>query len=239
MMINKVNLYPNQYSYSFTGYARVRNSLYKDTFELSSAANKILSGKNPSFGIGNTGLKQTLYYQKHGIIHKHTKLADGFMDGGKGAHISSNADIESKREIIVVDRTKDQVLQSMIDEVKTKTKDMSETDKIKELFSYMVNKSKHTYSKNYSNKAILNANKKVLVGDCINDPYHEARHASIVFKIIADEIGIKSDLVKGTFLGKIHAWNVVYQKGKRPYIYDVAQGLIEDYKHTRLYVRAK
>ena len=154
--------------------------------------------------------EQSKNYFKNSIIPADEKILDGFKDGGRSG----------RREIICVDRKKDIKLQKIIDEVKKDVEGVvpdfdietgKYTDKETYIFDYVKNLNKH----NLDAKK-LPEGKEMLLGDIIGTESASCRHFALLFKILCDEVGIKSDLVRGEIHNPknpeesfAHAWNIV------------------------------
>ncbi|MBQ9245827.1 hypothetical protein IJ182_06130 [bacterium] len=189
-----------------------------------------LSGLLP-FQKADDGISQSLLYIKKGKIGKNIKLADGFMDTGISGEITQDGEVKSNREIIVVDRESDEKLNKIIKNIKKNTKTMTDKEKAGYICAYL-----HNYKNPDDNSSnVLTPNKKILVGDTLGMFCTAGRHNSIAFKVIADEIGLKCDLVKGTVMGSKHAWNVVYLKNNPPLIYDSTLQIVERKNESRVY----
>ena len=182
-------------------------------------------------------IKQSVYYQKHGKISKDIRIADGFKDMGKSGSIAKNGKAKSHREIIVVDRKRDYVLQEMTDYVKDNTRGMDENEKVRYLSDFIQNVESMIETKNKGR--FPQHNQEVLLGHSVINRYAEGRHNALFFKIIGDEIGIKNDLIKGTLAGCKHAWNVVHYEDGRKVIHDCTSGVAEDAKSSFVYRQAK
>ncbi len=170
-------------------------------------------------------------------IDRTEKIVDGYMDGGRGATFDANGNIVgSNREIIVVDRTKDRVLNWMISDIKRNTAGMTETQKINYLFNYVTQKcggkGSTAVENNLNNWNYYNTNKQVLLGDIVNNntPISVCRHRSLLFKVLGDEIGVNVNLQRGCFTSQSgqggHAWNVVRTNTGDYYICDTMNNKI-------------
>ncbi len=179
-------------------------------------------------------IAQSKYFMFNGIINKDTKITDGFMDVGLGGEIYNNGEVHSYREIIVVNREEDKILNELIQRAKNDTVEMNERNKADYIYYMLINENaKHAL---INEKGIIpEINSKLLAGNTLGYMYGLGRHSSIIFKVIADEIGVKSDLIKGSLLGSKHAWNVVYFDGDAPKIYDCANRVVMYKNSTNAY----
>ena len=182
-------------------------------------------------------IAQIKNFNKTNIVSKDEKILDGFMDGGVSSSIDENGNITSGREIIVVDRRQDKKLQEIINQVKSETKDYTDSEKINYIFYNIVN---NTWSKDCAkDESETPENTKMLLGDILSEYKPVCRHRALLFKILADEVGVKTDLVRGCFSyqdieGK-HAWNVAYPQNSSRLIYDSSNN-IKAFPHSKMYI---
>lgn len=172
------------------------------------------------------------YVQNH-RIGTSERIVDGFRDGGRDVRFDKwGKAISADREIVTVDIACDKYLQKVIEHTKASTQGMSEKQKAKFIYDLILDlggdavkaeKRSHELAKAYQGKEIL-------LGKVFEKEASSCRHKSLLFKILADEVGLKTIMVRGNMLdfGGIggHAWNeVVFSNGKR-FIYDTQNSSI-------------
>lgn len=168
-----------------------------------------------------------LYNQQH-FLGPEIKIPDGYIDGGRGMKIDSEGDAASRREILTVDRAHDTELSADLAFARSaELRALPELERVQKIAERidrettppagmrLLTKTTEDLQKEFTGKALL-------IGDWV-DQCHAGvcRHRSLLFKILADEAGLKSALVRGNFIKKqppgfAHAWNeVVLASGQR------------------------
>jgi hypothetical protein len=149
-----------------------------------------------------------------------TPIPDGYIDGGRHMALDSLDHATSSREILLVDRAHDPELAKDLEFART-LRNLPPIDRAKKLSLYVdgamsppggakllsptVEELEHEY-----------VNKPLRIGD-VCDQFHAGvcRHRSLLFKLLADEAGLKSALVRGNYVhlhaggSGPHAWNEV------------------------------
>lgn len=177
----------------------------------------------------NDPIEQSKYFKNHGIINYKTKLADRFIYVPSNGKLYNNGICESSRGAIIVDRKNDIELQRLVKNAKVETANMDEQEKAR----YITEVLTHSEAKNV--KKIVYPNEKVLVGNLLGSLSLGGRQNSLLFKVLSDEIGLKTDLVKGTAAGAKSIWNVVHFNNGVNKIYDLNKGIVEDSRKTKIY----
>ena len=157
-------------------------------------------------------------------------IMDGYKDGGRHLRFDEygNPINNPNREIIVVDRTRDTQLQSIISDVKRKTRNMSDKKKAAFLqdYVYKLCGDGRAADKNCNSWTEINKGREVLLGDIVTQqpPIAVCRHRSLLLKILGDEVGLKVELQRGNFNNSWgsggHAWNVIKFEDGTSAIYD-------------------
>jgi hypothetical protein len=207
--------------------AEVRNAADNDLFfdfalkvrpadtppNVTSAAKQVVSAFNKQHYIGA------------GVI-----IPDGYLDGGRRMALDDSGRASSGREIIFVDRTRDTELANDIAFARD-LKSLPAIDRVKKLVEWV----DHENTPPGGEKWVMQAtdqlqkeftSKAVLIGDWMEQSQAGVcRHRSLVFKILADEAGLKAALVRGNYAGRNgaggHAWNEVALEDGRKVLVDV------------------
>ena len=187
-----------------------------------SFAPKVKSAKRPYYA-SRDSVAQSNNYVKHNFISSREKIIDGFKDGGRNCKFSQFGDaISSSREIIVVNKEYDEYLMNAINYAKKNTEGMNEKEKMNFLFKIVKEISGDPLRGDRRSTILAqNANGgEGLLGNFFKHEFATCRHKSLMYKILADEVGLNVRLIRGMafdlqgFGG--HAWNeVVLQDGKR------------------------
>jgi hypothetical protein len=165
----------------------------------------------------------------NGIINYKTKLADGFLEVSSDGKVYDDGTCRSRREVILVDREKDKELQELIENAKNDTVNMNERDKVRYLTQILTHKTAKNPQKTTKPGEII------LAGNLLGSLHTSGRQNSIMFKVLSDEIGLKTDLVKGMASGAKRIWNVVHYSSGVNKIHDINTGIIEDARKSKVY----
>ena len=191
----------------------------------------------------DNSLEQSRKFNREHRVPENEKISYGYKDGGRGMRLDEDGKpINSpSREILVVKSPdEDEVLRAAIDRAKSKI-DLIDNieDKARHLSQFVAKAMPQ-------NNPILNdqimdeisggshVGKEISLGQLIQEGTGVCRHRSLLFKTIADEVGIPSALVRGNFRyqdglgGGGHAWNEVIDQDGRRILVDVMHDYIGD-----------
>ncbi len=188
--------------------------------ETPAAPKAAANSKNPiNRKVHTDPIQQSNSFNKTHHIDADTFVADGYRDGGRRLKFDDNGNLlnSPSREIIVVDRKQDKQLQRMINDIKSKTKNMSPKEKAAYLQKYVceISGGKSINENKLDVWEHQNVGKEILLGDIITSKPHIAvcRHRSLLYKILGDEIDLNVSLQRGNFYDALggggHAWNTV------------------------------
>lgn len=172
------------------------------------------------------------YVQNH-RIGTSERIVDGFRDGGRDVRFDKwGKAISANREIVTVDIACDKYLQKVIEHTKASAQGMSEKQKAKFIYDLIVDLGGDAVKAEKRSNELAKAyrGQEILLGKVFEKEASCCRHKSLLFKILADEIGLKTRMIRGNMLdfGGIggHAWNeVILSNGKR-FIYDTQNASI-------------
>ncbi len=166
------------------------------------------------------------YYQQHYLPPGMT-VPDGYVDGGRRMVLGKNAVVLSTREILVIDRTKDESLRKHLTYAKSpELLQLPTAERAKKLAQYV----DKVLSPGGDRRAALQAvedftveyaNRPVLFGEMEQACQSGVcRHRSLLFKMLCDDAGIKAALVRGNYNRGLtrggHAWNeIILDDGAR------------------------
>ena len=172
-------------------------------------------------------------YIKSNCLMENEKIIDGFRDAGSNAVFDNFANvIKTNREVITIDRNLDSYLSNAINYVKANTYNLSEEKKIKFVYNLVHDISGDFY--NGATKADMLGKaykgKEILLGQIFEDGAATCRHKALMFKILAEEAGIKTRLLRGV-AGDLqgiggHAWNEVKMQNGKKMLVDVQNSRI-------------
>lgn len=201
-------------------------------------------------------IKQIHQFNNDHRIGANQKISAGYKDGGRRMKFDARGVSINKgnREIITVkDPSEDVQLLIAIGKAKNATRHaQSIEDKAHDLSLLVHNLMPDNPDDNGYVKA--NTGKEVSLGDLIANGVGVCRHRSLLFKVLADAIGIPTALVRGHYEGPQesgpHAWNeVVGSDGQKMIIdvmhqrsFDMSQQAVTRYNHldgTKMYDRRK
>ena len=182
---------------------------------------------NVPFIASKTSVEASNKYVQNHRISMNEKIVDGFRDGGRDVRFDKwGKAISANREVVTVDFACDKYLQKIIEHTKTSTQGMNEKQKAKFIYDLIIDLGGDVAKAERRSNELAKAyqGQEILLGKVFEKEASCCRHKSLLFKILADEVGLKTTMVRGNMLdfGGIggHAWNeVVFSNGKK-FIYD-------------------
>lgn len=172
--------------------------------------------------VATEGGRQSSLYQAHSDIAPWTKVAYGFRDGGRGTVIGYDGEPIGKasREVICFDDLdEDPVLHRVMEHARSADQPAAGTlERVSILAGIVITAmEENDDSRNWSR--IWNicegdpVGRKVRLGELISHETGVCRHRSLLFKVLADHVGVPAGLVRGFYrIGQFrqgHAWNEV------------------------------
>jgi hypothetical protein len=171
----------------------------------------------------------TMLYRTNHYISAAVLIPDGYVDGGRGMRIAPDGTVESSREVLVVDRTRDPVLRRHLEHARSpEMMRLPPLERARALALYVDERFSPAAGRNQSVQAcslILGpyTGKEVLLGDIVKCGV--CRHRSLLFKLLADEAGLSVALVRGNLGSEKsaggHAWNELMLDDGQKRIVDV------------------
>jgi hypothetical protein len=175
----------------------------------------------------------SLLFLRRGYLDFHDRMPDGFYDGGRHMKYylkDGKLKMRSPREIVILDSVQDPAMKIHLAKVTKLMEGINDLEtKIRILALFVSNvlggsqltKQQGINIGDLSDKNVAEILAVTQEGQLplgyLN--YGVCRHRALLFKFLADRLGIPSRLVRGNVPGA-HQWNVVLLHGK-PYIVDV------------------
>ncbi|MNU30502.1 hypothetical protein D3C71_190020 [compost metagenome] len=197
-------------------------------------------GRDPAFAgaqlrqvAATAGGRQSSFYQENSEIEPRMKIAYGFRDAGRGTVMGDDGEPLGKasREIICFDGPGDDpVLHSLM--VHARAADRAAAgilERVKILSEVVIrameeNDDRRNWSRMWNICEGDPAGRKVRLGDLIAHDTGVCRHRSLLFKVLADHVGMPAGLVRGFFtMGQFrqgHAWNEVIDESGVMHVVD-------------------
>ena len=186
------------------------------------------------YSSNRASIQQSQKFNRENKIGCGEKIVDGYVDAGHKTRVDSDGRIlGANREILVVDKTRDAFLNKMINDIKSATVGMTDFAKAEFIYKYICNlESNGRSARNASERASnmfsdQNRGRKVLIGDEVFKTNPDAcvcRHRSLLFKVLADEVGLSVELNRGHLNlaagGGPHAWNTVRFSNGQVYAFE-------------------
>lgn len=183
--------------------------------------------------IGPDGRPAVLAYRMKHYVGPDLSIGDGYVDGGRQMKIEKDGHVSSSREIITVDRTRDEQLRKALEYAGTdELKKLDPFDRATRLARHVAKMFTPVEGRRHAEEktGVLAAkyrNAEVLIGDVpgITGGAGVCRHRSLMYKLLADEAGLKVALVRG-YYGREgarqggHAWNELHLDDGRLLIVD-------------------
>lgn len=171
-----------------------------------------VSDEAPPVRLAKAAREATLAYHRNHRVPPTQRIADGYVDGGRNMKIGADGTVTSRRELIVVDRARDEKLRRHLEYARwLKRADLPAAERAVLLAQYVDLQFSPPEGRGRAEQACEIfvkplAGKEVLIGELTHAGV--CRHRALVFKILGDEAGLSVALVRGN-LGKggAHVWN--------------------------------
>lgn len=169
------------------------------------------------------------YHRKH-YVAPGVVIPDGYVDGGRGMKLDAAGRARSHREVIVVDRSRDAFLRKHLAFAGSKTVGaLKPADRARRLAKYVSAdisgggdrrslQATGRLVREYSSRGVLIGEVARLCGATV------CRHRALLYKLLADEAGLRVSLVRGYYnkgsRAGGHAWNELYLADGKKMIVD-------------------
>ena len=183
--------------------------------------------------VSATAGEVVIRYNEQHYLGPEMTIPDGYIDGGRRMTIDTSGEAASGRELLTVDRPRDTELANDLAFARSaELRALPEIERVQRIAEWidrettppggirLVTRTTDMLLKQFVGKALL-------IGDWV-DQCHAGvcRHRSLLFKILADEAGLKTALVRGNYIrdkkpGIAHAWNESFFADGRHVIVDV------------------
>ena len=172
------------------------------------------------------------YYKEH-FVGPGVLVPDGYVDGGRQMRFDGDGRAQSGREILLVDRASDSELRKHLDFARSpELQALEPLQRAQRLAERIDRLTTPPGGERWVGLAVDQltrqfANKPLRIGDMVDlGQAGVCRHRSLLFKILADEAGLKTALVRGNYAangprGFAHAWNEIYLDDGRRLLVDV------------------
>jgi hypothetical protein len=198
------------------------------------AALKTVTGNLPTPGLTPAARPAMTTFLKEHYLGPNVRIPDGYFDGGRFMLLGAAGGVTSGREILLVDRTRDVELAKHLAFARAEAAaGRPALQRVQRLAEYvdqlttppggdrLVGPTVDQITREFTNKPLL-------IGDVVDQcQAGVCRHRALLFKVLADDAGLKAALVRGNFAksgstnGFPHAWNEVYLDGGRRVVVDV------------------
>jgi hypothetical protein len=171
-------------------------------------------------------------FNKQHFLGADTEIPDGYIDGGRHMMLEGNS-VAAPREILLVDRAKDAALAThRVFARSAEIRALPELERVQRLAAHIDRATTPPGGEQWIGPSIDQitrefVNKPLLLGDVLDQCQSGVcRHRALLFKILADEAGLKTSLVRGNFSKSdtnafAHAWNEVRLQDGRRVLVDV------------------
>lgn len=174
-------------------------------------------------------------YNETDVIYYDKKIVDGFRDGGRGSMIDKwGKPISANREIITIDRELDQYLTNAINYAKNASRGMSEEQKVKFLYDMILKISGNAEKSLAKSRELAKqyCDSEILLGEVFEKGAASCRHKALMFKILADEIGLNAKMVRGVSADAFgqggHVWNEIKLSNGKKFLVDTQNSHLID-----------
>lgn len=210
---------------------------FADTPPVASRVEKKTDAPQPSTRrpeIGESGKAAVMAYRLKNYVGPELYIGDGYVDGGHGMTIHPDGHVTSSREVLTVDRKRDVELQKHLAFARSEDlKKLNDLDRATRLARYVAahftpKEGRKVLEEKTKVLETAHRNREVLIGDVakITGDAGVCRHRSLMYKLLADEAGLKVALVRGLYgrdpaKAGYHAWNELYLPDGKMVIVDV------------------
>ncbi len=170
-------------------------------------------------------------FRRDNYIPPGTRLPDGYFDGGRHMKLDAADHATSGREILMVDRPHDPELTKELAYART-LREMPPLERARKLCLFVADMSTPPGGLKVLEPTVTElehefVNKPLRIGDMVDQSHAGVcRHRSLLFKLLADEAGLKTALVRGNYVhlhaggSGPHAWNEIQLEDGRRYLVD-------------------
>ncbi|MEM6812057.1 MAG: EDR1-related protein [Pseudomonadota bacterium] len=196
----------------------------------------------------NKSINQSRRFNEEHRISSSERIEYGYKDGGRGLKFNRDGSYATSptREIIIVKNPSDDpIFQSALEYVKQQLNKLTSTEqKIRFLSGYV--QGLLSINDTAENERIMDRicggnsrGYEISLGQLIQAKTGVCRHRSLLFKALADEIGMPTSLVRGNYYehsgyGVSHAWNEVDLENGETLIVDVMHDFIGDLSSAKV-----
>jgi len=194
---------------------------------------KALPAETPDLKlVGEVAELVTVYGQRH-YLGPEVRIPDGFFDGGRRMRFDAEGRVASGREILLVDRFRDEELARHLAYARfPELASIPILERAERLAAYVDRVTTPPGGPRWVEQTAEQLRKEfvgrpVFLGDWIHQcEAGLCRHRSLLFKLLADEAGLNTALVRGNYMaldqpGSPHAWNELFLDDGRRVLLDV------------------
>jgi hypothetical protein len=197
------------------------------------AALKTMPTNAPSLNLSAATREVMNTFHKQHYLGPEVRIPDGYFDGGRHMVLSDAGGVASPREILLVDRTRDAALERHRAFARsTEMQALPQLERVQRLAAHIDSAATPPGGDRWVALSIEQitrefVNKPLLLGDVLDQCQSGVcRHRALLFKILADDAGLKTALVRGNYAktgtnGFAHAWNEVTLDNGRRVLVDV------------------
>lgn len=163
----------------------------------------------------------TLVFHALHYVEPELRIPDGFIDGGRSMQFEPDGRVRSPREVLTVDRPRDAVLRDLLGRARAaELQSLPPIERARRLVALIgaqceyagnvawILEATEALSKEYRNERLLIGEVAQLCGATA------CRHRALLFKLLADEAGLRAALVRGNYRSDKaplpHAWNELF-----------------------------
>ena len=179
------------------------------------------AGEDPRPVLGVHAKAAAEAYHKSHYVGPRLSIPDGYVDGGRGMRIAADGHARSRREVLVVDRSRDRFLRQHLAFARSgELKALGPVDRARRLARYVatevspsqgsrwVLQATGQLAREYASQAVLIGEVPRLCGATV------CRHRALLFKLLTQEAGLRVALVRGNYKTRRgiggHAWNELH-----------------------------
>jgi hypothetical protein len=187
------------------------------------------------------------FHRRH-YIGPGLRIPDGYEDGGREMKLDVEGHATSQREILRVDRIHDTELAGDLAFARSaELQSLPPLERARRIAVHIHREATPPGGLRWVTATALQlegefCNKPILIGDWVDQcQAGVCRHRSLLFKILADEAGLKAALVRGNYAGSgdsgrgdPHCWNEIVLDGRRLLVDVMLKGDRQDFPEVTL-----
>jgi len=185
---------------------------------------------NPAPVLRKSARRAVETYRREHYLGPDITLPEGFQDGGRAMKFDAKGHPTSEREILMVNRAQDAGLARLLAFARSaELRTLSPLERAQRLAGFIDQQTTPAGGSRWEEQIAEQlerefANQAVLLGEWLNQGHAGlCRHRALLFKLLGDEAGLKTALIRGNYDNdaNAHTWNELFPGGGRRLLVDI------------------